>query len=549
MSYHLIIAEEMKLIQESLYKSLKKKTKNVKNMKEISIANDVYELNSYLNHHESFIILLSNTFTGEEDYSLIHKLIEEYSNIYIIGMSNRFQDKTCLEYGAVEYLDKPFRQPVLWRKIDSVSQMIKDVPISTDNQPESSMNVENNNTVVNDEPTFMIDFNETPSSSAANKNIVVIDDDDDDDDDLNFFIKKKTAKTPNTIQPLVIDNELDKKEIVEKERNVSSDDKKFEIKEEKNELAPFQIAISKEQENLSPSEDIIDIPDVSQIHETDVPHETIILEKGIEEKDMKKNGEVIEKKLSIENKKVGLKTMEEGEEYEKEEKEEEHKRLSLDELIKKGPDKSMLEDIETIKATAIIHPLLKESTKDAEPLFKAVTNIDSDDVNIKLDDALIIPTDDYYKKHDEEQEKLRKMASIDFSKEEDIQIESFPTEKVEEEVGKGKEKEFNKIPEKQDIESTDNLIQPTQTLLEPKMSIKKNIPEYNDKNEWLECQTGFLNKEGQYVYILPPRNKSLDDTDIRSLKKADTLQLTKDDSKKDIDLSKKGFFRTIFKRK
>lgn len=210
--FTIVIAEEKETIQRLLNKAVNSKPLGREKINQvISVLNEA-ELKSQLTT-EPTILLLSTTFSTRSHKELVQELLEHHQNIHVLTLSHRYGDRSSIEYGAIESVDKPIRNPVLWEKLDRVmailsekasvkpptSQVISDEQTSPEKPVVVQKAIPAKQVVIEEDEDIVVIEKRVQTPSNRN-NIVVIDDDDDDYDDDMFESSKAVSKKRTVVE-------------------------------------------------------------------------------------------------------------------------------------------------------------------------------------------------------------------------------------------------------------------------------------------------------------------------------------------------------------
>lgn len=199
MSRHtIVLAEEKESIQRLVKKAILTKPIGQEKIETVHAVSTESAFLATLNHYPS-IILLSTTFPGKSHQDMLAEITERLPNTKVISLTHKYGDRSSLEHGAFDSVDKPIRNPVLWKVLDSTIEAA-DTYISTSVRPVTAVaNVDIEETTPEpvlepQEPTPLREVVQpvvaspiAPSTKDASQNLFMSsneEDDDDDDDDL-----------------------------------------------------------------------------------------------------------------------------------------------------------------------------------------------------------------------------------------------------------------------------------------------------------------------------------------------------------------------------
>lgn len=237
--YTIVIAEEKETIQRLIKKAIDTKPLGREKINETILVTNEDELYKAVHPEECTILLLSTSFSARSHKELVQKISSQSHSVYVLSLSNKYGDRSSLEFGAIESVDKPIRNPVLWEKLDrTISHIeesdieVKQAPFERKEEPKASFKVEDviirEEPVVHPEPKLVekIEAEEedviliqkpplrAPASQPSDLVVISGDDDDDDDDDDVFGSTIRTT-TSNPSPPVKEELPIDMEEDVE----------------------------------------------------------------------------------------------------------------------------------------------------------------------------------------------------------------------------------------------------------------------------------------------------------------------------------------------
>jgi hypothetical protein len=136
----IVLAEEKSTIQRLVKKAVETKPMGQEKIANILTVSDDTSLVETLSNPNLpvSILLLSTTFSTRSHQSLIKDIAERQPGIKVISLTHKYGDRSSMDYGAFESVDKPIRNPVLWERIDRAIEMIEEM----ENKPEGQVVVE-----------------------------------------------------------------------------------------------------------------------------------------------------------------------------------------------------------------------------------------------------------------------------------------------------------------------------------------------------------------------------------------------------------------------
>lgn len=259
--FTIVIAEEKETIQRLLNKAVNSKPLGREKINQvISVLNEA-ELKSQLTT-EPTILLLSTTFSTRSHKESVQELLEQHQNIHVLTLSHRYGDRSSIEYGAIESVDKPIRNPVLWEKLDRVMAILsekessesptKQVTSEEQTPPEKPVVVQKVITpkqVVTEEDEDVVVIEKRVQTPSNRNNIVVIDDDDDDDYDDDMFESPKAVSKKRSVVEVPKDSiKVPIQEVIEKAPTTIEPETGM---NENDEVIPFNNPINEERAHES----------------------------------------------------------------------------------------------------------------------------------------------------------------------------------------------------------------------------------------------------------------------------------------------------------
>lgn len=123
----IVLAEEKETIRRLVKKAVETKPLGQEKIKDILTVTDDVTLVETLSRSNSpvSILLLSTTFSTRSHQSLISNIAERHPGIKVISLTHKYGDRSSMDYGAFESVDKPIRNPVLWERIDRAIEVIE----------------------------------------------------------------------------------------------------------------------------------------------------------------------------------------------------------------------------------------------------------------------------------------------------------------------------------------------------------------------------------------------------------------------------------------
>ncbi|WP_442638205.1 hypothetical protein [Rossellomorea marisflavi] len=211
--YTIVIAEEKETIQRLLNKAVNSKPLGREKIRDVNSVSNEDELNNILNPNDQTILLLSTTFSTRSHEDFIRDLLKQYSNLHILTLSHRYGDRSSIGYGAIESVDKPIRNPVLWEKLDRVMTILSEResrdPLGGKEHTESDEPVNRSKDVLIQtevivEPPLIekaedIVIVDTPVRTPLNRNNIVVIEDGDDDYEDDMFESSKNVKKKRSV--------------------------------------------------------------------------------------------------------------------------------------------------------------------------------------------------------------------------------------------------------------------------------------------------------------------------------------------------------------
>lgn len=125
----IVLAEEKSTILRLVKKAVETKPmgqEKIANVLTVSDDTSLVETLSNPNLPVS-ILLLSTTFSTRSHQSLIRDIAERHPGIKVISLTHKYGDRSSMDYGAFESVDKPIRNPVLWERIDRAIETIEEM--------------------------------------------------------------------------------------------------------------------------------------------------------------------------------------------------------------------------------------------------------------------------------------------------------------------------------------------------------------------------------------------------------------------------------------
>lgn len=227
----IVLAEEKGGIQRLVKKAIDTKPQGQERIESVTLVNNETEFLESLNHYPS-IILLSTTFAETSHEALVKAVAERLPRTKVISLTHKYGDRSSLEYGAFDSVDKPIRNPVLWRVLDGAIEAVdSDVPANRPIEPQQkeveksiisrisvpvvdkeshvlrepviSEPIQKEEPVVLEEPSTLNVNPRTDTPRHAQSAILVIADDDDDDDDDLFGSDVLVRRNP---APVIVES-------------------------------------------------------------------------------------------------------------------------------------------------------------------------------------------------------------------------------------------------------------------------------------------------------------------------------------------------------
>lgn len=228
--YTIVIAEEKETIQRLIKKAVDTKPLGREKISKTLLVTNEDELFEAIHPEEDTILLLSTSFSTRSHKELVQKTLSQSHSVYVLSLSDKYGDRSSLDFGAIESVDKPIRNPVLWEKLDRTISHIEEndikvqqTPSERKEEPKASFKVEEviirEKPVVPAEPKLVEEEVivtqkqplRTPISHPSDL-VVISSDDDDEDDDDGFGSTIRTTKSnpsPPVKEELPIDMEED----------------------------------------------------------------------------------------------------------------------------------------------------------------------------------------------------------------------------------------------------------------------------------------------------------------------------------------------------
>ena len=221
----IVLAEEKGGIQRLVKKAIDTKPKGQERIESVKLVNNDNEFLESLNHYPS-IILLSTTFSETSHESLLKEITERLPHTKVISLTHKYGDRSSLEHGAFDSVDKPIRNPVLWKVLDGAIDAIDTgVPVKKA-VPKQQKAVEK---PVEKKVMVPVVEKETPVILEKPKPIevkpvvevpqqipspmlVVADDDDDDDDLFGDAVPVRRSSTPVIVELPVVEPVIEEEE-------------------------------------------------------------------------------------------------------------------------------------------------------------------------------------------------------------------------------------------------------------------------------------------------------------------------------------------------
>lgn len=126
----IVLAEEKGGIQRLVKKAIDTKPQGQERIESVTLVGNETEFMESLNHYPS-IILLSTTFSDTAHEALLKEVAERLPRTKVISLTHKYGDRSSLEHGAFDSVDKPIRNPVLWRVLDgAIEAMDSGVPVN-----------------------------------------------------------------------------------------------------------------------------------------------------------------------------------------------------------------------------------------------------------------------------------------------------------------------------------------------------------------------------------------------------------------------------------
>ena len=278
----IVLAEEKAGIQRLVKKAVETKPMGQEKIEQVLPVADKTALFEAVTQLSGAVVLLSTTFSSEHSHeSLLKELNTRCPSVKVISLTHKYGDRSSLDFGAFESVDKPIRNPVLWeildRAIDAsetgeaeqpkpenvtpaivaqpVKQAVAHIP---EKKPEAQPVVE-------------------PARKTPVSPLLVINDEDDEDEDDLFGNSNVPVRKPQTAVVVFTDEPEPTLEI-EEEAGIKPESEPAEPV-----LPPFFMEEDKEEEtndepgwSIEPEEEVAIEPDVPAQH--GLGHETVIVE-------------------------------------------------------------------------------------------------------------------------------------------------------------------------------------------------------------------------------------------------------------------------------
>lgn len=235
--YTIVIAEEKETIQRLIQKAVDTKPLGREKISKTLLVTNEDELFEAIHPKEDTILLLSTSFSTRSHKELVQKTLSQSHSVYVLSLSNKYGDRSSLDFGAVESVDKPIRNPVLWEKLDRTITYIEengmkekeeppeyeakqktlfqedDITLSPDPviHPESKV-IEEEEVAPTEKPSL-----HSPVSNSSD--LVVISEEEEDDDDYDIFGSTIRTTPSKPSSPIKEELTVEKEEDVESPKN------------------------------------------------------------------------------------------------------------------------------------------------------------------------------------------------------------------------------------------------------------------------------------------------------------------------------------------